>query len=94
VTSDPNEHQPRRLKTINGTLSPLDSIGDHPGRVHGSKTLEGRVASDDMNESIEREFPGLRQKWFEKMQADIDARPEEPVDVDAFFEACAFGYRA
>ena len=30
-----------------------------------------------MNESIEREFPGLRQKWFDKMIADADTHPED-----------------
>ena len=66
---------------------------DHPGRIHGfNSPKEEEAAWDDMNESIERAFPGLLQRWLDKMIADINAHPEELVDMDAFFEACALGY--
>jgi hypothetical protein len=37
-----------------------------------------------MNESIERAFPGLLQRWLDKLVADINAHPEELVDMDPF----------
>jgi hypothetical protein len=65
---------------------------DHPGRIHGFETPEEEEAAwGDMNESIEQAFPGLLQTWFDKMEAEIAAHPEELIDADIFFESEGLG---